>query len=393
MDLAINFNNLGPYHLARLRAAADGLARRGDRLIAIETAATERRYPWRAERRDEPFHRVVLHEGRTLEDIPAADCARSMEEVLRRLRPDVVASVGYVRPEALAAARWARREGRPAVLLSESQEIDRPRTWWKERIKRFRVGLFDAGLVGGPSHRDYLRMLGMPSGRIALGYNAVDNDAHAKAAEAARRDPEGRDGLPQRPYFLAVCRFSSEKNLPALIAAFGDYRRQVGEDQGWDLALCGDGPDGFEVDRAVRRSNAGRFIHRPGFLQADQLAPWYAFASTFVLPSLSEPWGLVVNEAAACGLPLLVSDRAGASGTLVPDPVGSTGRRLDPTDIGDMTEALIWMSSRTPTERSDMGRRAAEIVSQWGPERFASGLLEAVDLAVTRSGRRLAAAS
>ena len=336
---------------------------------------------------------MLLHENQTLEDIPAADCARAMAEALRRLRPDVVASVGYVRPEALAAARWARREGRPTVLLSESQEVDRPRTWWKERIKRFRVGLFDAGLVGGPSHRDYLRSLGMPNGRIALGYNAVDNEAHAQRAEAARCHPEGRNGLPDRPYFLAVCRFSAEKNLPSLIAAYGDYRRAVGEDEAWDLALCGGGPDEFEVDRAVRRSWAGPFIHRPGFLQAERLAPWYAFAATFVLPSLSEPWGLVVNEAAACGLPLLVSDRAGASGTLVPDPSGTTGRRFDPSDIGDMTESLIWMSSRTSQQRSDMGRRALEIVSQWGPERFASGLIEAVDLAVARSGRLLAAAS
>src|SRR5206468_143388 len=99
---------------------------------------------------------------------------------------------------------WARRSGRPAILMSESQAIDHPRVWWKEAIKGRRVRRFSAALVGGPRHRDYLVELGFPSDRIALGYNAVDNAAFARAAEAARQGPEGRRGLPAAPYFLAV---------------------------------------------------------------------------------------------------------------------------------------------------------------------------------------------
>src|SRR5262249_7394953 len=157
-----------------------------------------------------------------------------------------------------------------------------------------------------------------PRDRIALGYNAVDNDAFARAADAARRAPEGRRGLPAARYFLAVNRFVPEKNLPRLIAAFAEYRGHCRASRAWDLVLCGDGPGASEVDAAVQQSGCAGSIHRPGFLQADALPRWYAFASAFVHPSLMEPWGLVVNEAAACGLPLLVSDRAGCVETLVP---------------------------------------------------------------------------
>ncbi len=92
-----------------------------------------------------------------------------MTEALDRDRPDALGVVGYVRPESLAMVGWANRRRRPAILMSESQAIDRPRSWYKEMIKSRRVSRCDAALVGGPSHRDYLVDLGMPAGRIALG--------------------------------------------------------------------------------------------------------------------------------------------------------------------------------------------------------------------------------
>ncbi len=127
--------------------------------------------------------------------------------------------------------------------MSESQAIDRPRAWWKELIKNRRVRLFDAALVGGPSHRDYLVELGMPEDRIALGYNAVDN---ALLPDPSRRSgatiPDGRKGLPGSPFFLSVCRFVPEKNLLRLIEAFAGYRNHSRPGRRWDLVLCGDGP-------------------------------------------------------------------------------------------------------------------------------------------------------
>ena len=379
--LAISFTNFGPYHLARLRALAVVLEQAGGRLIAYETAGAERRYPWLTSRRPEPFEWVTLFPGREVEVVPRSACVRAIAEALDRDRPDVMGIVGYVRPESMAALDWAERHGKPAILMSESQAIDHPRVWWKEAIKKRRVCRFSAAMVGGPRHRDYLIDLGMPAGRISLGYNAVDNALYARQAEAARHSAQGRRGLPERPYFLAVSRFVPEKNLPRLVRAFARYRRAATEGRPWDLVLCGDGPGSKAVEEAIAASGYGEAIHRPGFLQADELARWYAFASAFVHPSLMEPWGLVVNEAAACGLPLLVSDRAGCVETLVPDPSGTTGLRFDPTDDEALATGLGWMASLPDDRRAAMGRAAAAVVSKWGPERFARGTLEAVALA------------
>ena len=388
MILAVCFTNFGPYHLARLRALALRLADEGAGLIAYEVAGSEQTYPWRLNRSEEPFEWITLFRERTLETITAADCRGAILEALDRDRPGALGIVGYARPESMAAARWARRRGRPAILMSESQAIDRPRVWWKELVKKQRLRWFDAALVGGPPHREYLVQLGMPASQIALGYNAVDNDFFARRATFFRENAQGREGLPQASYFLTVCRFVPEKNLVRLIRAFARYRGQSDRRTAWDLVLCGDGPGAARVKDAIACSGCGAAIHTPGFLQADDLPRWYASAQAFVLPSLSEPWGLVVNEAAATGLPLLVSDRAGCAPTFVPGPVGTTGSRFDPFDIEMMTSKLAWMASLPLEQRSLMGRRAAETVSQWGPHRFAEGTMAALELARTSERRR-----
>jgi 1,2-diacylglycerol 3-alpha-glucosyltransferase len=381
MILAVCFTNLGPYHLARLRALARRLHADGDGLIAYEVAGGELRYPWERRREAEPFDWITLFPDRVLESLPAAECARALVQALDRDLPDALGIVGYARPESMAAARWARRNGAAAILMSESQAIDRPRAWWKEAVKRRRVGAFSSALVGGPRHREYLVSLGMPADRISLGYNAVDGAGFAARAGAFRREPDGRRGLPAAPYFLAVSRFAPEKNLAALVRAYARYRRDAGAGAAWDLVLCGGGPGADEVERAVAATGLGGSIHRPGFVQAGELARWYAFASAFVLPSLSEPWGLVANEAAACGLPLLVSDRAGCVETFVPEGPATTGRRLDSRDEEGMAGALAWMAGLPEAERRALGDRAGSIARDWGPGRFARGFVEAVQTA------------
>jgi 1,2-diacylglycerol 3-alpha-glucosyltransferase len=383
---AICFTNFGPYHLARLRALASRLRARGNCLIAYEIAASERTYPWQRPKQAEPFDWITLFPNRVLETLTAPECATAIVQVLDRDQPDAVGVIGYARPESMAAARWARRNRRTVILMSESQAVDRPRTWWKELIKRRRLRLFDAALVGGPPHRDYLVDLGMPANRITLGYNAVDNAFYRSQADFWHNHPGGRHGLPTAPFFLTVCRFAPEKNLVRLVEAFGRYRDQAGPDHSWDLVLCGDGPQAGLLNSVIARSGHAGAIHQPGFLQADALARWYAHAEAFVLPSLSEPWGLVVNEAASSGLPLLVSNRAGCATTLVPEPGVITGVQFDPLDVEEMCQKLRWLTLLTHNERRSMGRRAAEIVSLWGPDRFAQGTLEALDLATRSQG-------
>ena len=397
LKIAVAFTNFGPYHLARLRALGEHLARAGGELIAYELAGTQELYPWKTTRKSEPFRWITLFPDAVMENLSKAACDHAMTAALQRDQPGGVGIVGYVRPESLAMLRWANANRRPSVLMSESQEIDHPRVWWKEAVKRSRVRRCSAGLVGGARHRDYLVTLGMPIERIVHGYNAVDGREFAAKAEAARNSEASRGGLPSAPYFVAVSRFAPEKNLPRLIQAYERYRAAADTPSAWDLVLCGDGPDRAVIEQAIQASAFKESIHTPGFLQADGLPRWLAFASAFVHPATSEPWGLVVNEAAACGLPLLVSERAGAVETFIPEGAKTTGKRFDPLDVESIAKALQTMAGLAPETRRVQGQNAASIAMQWGPERFAQGAIEAFEIAFAHefksNGRLLSLAS
>jgi glycosyltransferase involved in cell wall biosynthesis len=385
MKLALCFTNFGPYHLARLRALGQALREEGGALLAYETAGREERYPWLPPRGEEPFRWETLVPGATLEQLSAAACRQAMNDRLESDRPDAAAVVGYTRPESLALLRWACRRGIPRILMSESQAIDKPRVWWKEAIKARRVRRFSAALVGGPRHRAYLASLGFPAERIVLGYNAVDHEHLRDQAERFRSEA-AHSAHGRQPYFVAVNRFVQEKNLDRLVRCYRRYLAVVGPERAWDMVLCGDGPERGAIEALVARLGLHERVRFTGFLQESLLIPWLAFASALIHASTMEPWGLVVNEAAACRVPLLVSSRAGCVETLVPEPMGVTGRRFDPHDEHDLTEALVWMTEQPAVERQAMGRRAEEVASAWGPARFARGTLEALELAVHQAG-------
>lgn len=387
--LAVTFTNFGPYHLARLRALAIALRDRGENLIAYEVAGHEARYPWLPRRGDEPFRWTTFFPGRTLERLSSLRSSRAMIAALDRDRPDALAIVGYSRPESTAALAWANRRSIPVILMSETQKIDHPRVWWKEAVKSRRVRKCSGAVVGGPRHRDYLVELGMPADRVFLGYNAVDHAYFASNVARLRLDARSRQNLPRRHFFLAVNRFVPEKNLVKLIRAYDCYRRQTPSERAWDLVLSGDGPDRPRIEAAIAATRYADSIRLPGFLQTDELCPYLAHASAFVHPSLMEPWGLVVNEAASSGLPLIVSERAGCVETFVPHPPGTTGLRFDPADEESLAEALATLASLPEGEREAIGLRAQKLASEWGPDRFAQAVLEALESASKTSKRRL----
>ncbi|MBI1324710.1 glycosyltransferase [bacterium] len=381
--LTVCFTNFGPYHRARLEALGSALRSASGELIAYELAGKEEKYPWESApgAAEPPYRHIRLFPERSVESLTASECRRAMRSRLDRDQPTAIGAVGYVRPESLEMARWAKSNGALRILLSESQRVDHTRTWWKEAIKARRVARFQAGVVGGESHKSYLVDLGMPADRIHLGYNAVGNAAIEVMADTARA---AETPVPM-PYFLTVCRFAPEKNLETLIRAYAAYVRRC-ESPPWHLALVGDGPQRPELQSLAVAEGVEQLCHWPGFLPIERTARWYVHAGAFVLASRSEPWGLVVNEAALCGAPLLISDRCGAAGTFVPKSGMPTGRTFNPNDAEELTERMTTMAALSPAARRILGDSARSVARAWGPDRFAEGVLAALESAAKPLG-------
>jgi 1,2-diacylglycerol 3-alpha-glucosyltransferase len=293
--------------------------------------------------------------------------ARAVWQRLNKLNPAIVLVPGYYTVPALAAAVWAKFHGKKSVLMTESTAHDHSRIWWRETLKKLLVrNLFDWAVAGGTPHRRYLQQLGFPPGRVARFYDVVDNDFfHDCCGEARRSHQAGDFGLPQQ-YFLYVGRIAAEKNTSALVAAYVRYRESGGS---WSLVLVGDGPQCKEIRAMSANTPYADDIHFPGLKATSELPKYYAFASAFVLPSTREPWGLVVNEAMAASLPVVVSQRCGCAEDLVSE--GENGFTFDPSQPNALTESLSRVSGLSQQERNEMGRRSYEIVCQFSLDSWA----------------------
>ncbi|PWU09036.1 MAG: hypothetical protein C5B50_28215 [Verrucomicrobia bacterium] len=406
--VAVLFYRIGPYHYARLRAAGTVAD-----VTAIEFSNVDPTYAWDEVKGEEGFQRVTLYRDVSVESQSAAEIFRRMAEVLDQVQPDVVVVAGWHDRCSLAALRWALKGSVPVVLMSETTAWDEKRRWWKEAIKRSIVSLCGAALVGGRAHRDYLAQLGMSPERIFLGYDAVDNAFFNQKADAMRDDVAGNDdlrkkhGLPKK-YFLASARFVEKKNLLRLLEAYSEYLKlcegqfEVQSSkfnvQGsssslapstspWSLVLLGDGPLRDKIQLRVSTLGLRGQVHLPGFKQYPDLPMYYALASAFVHASTVEQWGLVVNEAMASGLPVLLSDHCGCTADLLEE--GRNGFRFDPYDSGMLAGRMSELSRMGEDQLNFCGAASKEIISRWGPEAFAKGLHQAVEAAREAGPARL----
>ncbi|WP_340587915.1 glycosyltransferase [Erythrobacter alti] len=385
MRIAVLTRQIGNYHHARFTALAEAsldfavvsLANEGNFAGFVSNAATDyevyRLYDSKAAYTD------AVREGRAARDVAMA---------LDAIGADVVALAGWACAESFAGLRWAYDNGASIVMMSDSQAEDATRSSWREAIKRRIISYCDAGFVAGEAHGRYLASLGMDSERITMGYDVVDNAHFATGAQRAR-EATGKSelraslGLPARPYFLASGRFIAKKNLPLLIETYAEIAANSGDCP--DLCLLGDGEQRDLLEALIQKRVLVEKVHLLGLRPYDDLPAIYGLAEAFIHPALHEQWGLVVSEAGAAGLPLAVSRTAGAA-QLVEE--GENGILFDPADADDLKRALSQLAQMNPDERTKWGQRSAEIMSNWGPDRYVEGLTRAAELASKQVGTR-----
>ena len=176
-EIALLHHQYGPYHVAR----AEALYRRtGGRARFIQLASHEALREWQIEG---PAPEILTIAKGTLEQVAPKLIARGVSEQLDRLRPGAVIIAGYAPPAMRAAARWCRRNGAAAILLSDSNHVDHARNRAKEWIKRVWISQhFDAAFVAGTLSVAYARSLGFAPSQIWRGYDVVDNAFFAASA-------------------------------------------------------------------------------------------------------------------------------------------------------------------------------------------------------------------
>jgi glycosyltransferase involved in cell wall biosynthesis len=297
---------------------------------------------------------------------------------LRESNPDLIVSGGYNYLAAWQAALWARKHRVPLLMWVESNSYDqRSRHLPVEYLKKKIMSWCDGFIVPGQMSAEYVRSLGASTEQIFLAPNAVDNEFFMRATDRIQKDSGERSALrlPQH-YFLYVGRLVGSKGVFDLLEAYAslpvDTRRNFG------LVFAGSGA----CERDLRRRAAavpGGTICFGGFAQREQLAIFYALADILVFPTHSDPWGLVVNEAMACGLPVICSRFAGCSADLVRD--GQNGCIVAPGNLDELAAAMKRLAM-DPELRGRMGGESRRRIAEFSPAAWAQGVARAVECVV-----------
>jgi glycosyltransferase involved in cell wall biosynthesis len=240
---------------------------------------------------------------------------------------------------------------------------------WLPIRRRLYHAAFDrvqAFLAIGSRNRDYYRSFGVPDEKLYWAPYAVDNDWFAlgeSEREAARARVRSRLGVgPDTVVFASSAKLIARKRPVDLVDAVVTLRCR-----GADVhaLFIGDGEERAAIERRAIALGIGDAITIAGFVNQRELPDWYAAADALVLPSDSrETWGLVVNEAMASGLPVVVSDAAGCSVDLVRD--GENGFTYACGDVAALADRLTSVAVLGPNGRREFGRRSREIVKEFG---------------------------
>ncbi|HEX7069346.1 MAG TPA: glycosyltransferase family 4 protein, partial [Rhodothermales bacterium] len=195
--------------------------------------------------------------------------------------------------------------------------------------------------------------------RLWSGCYACDWDRFAAVRERAKEN---------RPKaFLYVGRYVPVKGMPVLLEAYRTYRTMVRSP--WPLICAGAGPL-----KSLLEGQEGVTDH--GFVQPDALPELMARASAFVLASNREPWGVVVQEAAATGMPLICSDACGASVHLLQD--GYNGFVFETGNSSHLAECMARVSEASDDAFARMSEGSFELSKQFTPERWAETLVKGI---------------
>lgn len=294
---------------------------------------------------------------------------KALLKKMRSYQPDILNLTGWYDPAQWVLLFYAKLAGIKVIISNESNVRDHVRMGIKERFKQFLLGRADAFFCFGKSSAAYLEKLGAkPSQILTQKAAVVDNEVILEYYQKVivERDSHKKAKNWPRYNFIFVGRLIPPKNLPLLLEAFFEISAEALE---WGLVFLGEGEQKGELQRLAQNNKNIRF---------EAGVPWYevaeylALADVLVLPSESEPWGLVVNEAMICGLPVLVSEPSGCVDDLV--KIGQNGFTFNPHQKQDLVTKMRYFV-QSVANLARMGESSRAIVAPFAPEKVAHEML------------------
>jgi len=291
--------------------------------------------------------------------------ADRVADLVDRLHPDVLLVTSWNHGAYVRLARtWRGRALR--LMMMDNPWLGTPKQWGGVAISRLYLRpSFDVAFLPNERQRVFARKLGFSEHEIWDGVYCCDQP----------RFEANRHKLDTPQTFLYVGRLVASKGVDDLLKAYAAYRQRVRDP--WPLQLAGTGP----LERAVA---AAEGVASLGFRQPSHMPEVFANAGCFVLPSIFEPWGIVIHEAAASGLPIICTTACGASLDLVRH--GYNGFTVAASNVQALTDAMVLVSTMAAERLRSMGQASVGLSRQLTPQRWADNFDERSRAWLTRAG-------
>jgi glycosyltransferase involved in cell wall biosynthesis len=353
-------------------------------LTVVYAASTVHRREWQLEFEHEP----VFLRGPVLPLTPLLHhdypLTPQIWRLLDRERFDVLVIGGWSLLATQLAIVWARVHRVPYLVISENHFRERRPAWIravKSLVLRHVIPQADGHLVTGALAIEHAVHYGAARDSITIFPNTIDVTAYRAAAErlSGRRDAV-RAGLGiarDAVVVLQVSRLIPQKGPDELVEAVA--RAHGLTTAPLHLLFAGSGE--LQPSLQERAEALGLAVTFAGFRQGEELLECYAAADVFALLSRREPWGIVVNEAAAYGLPLVLTDAVGAAGDLL--RAGENGELVASGDVEGQARAIARLADDAQL-RARYGRRSVELVEPWGYEPSVATFAAAIERAYAR---------
>lgn len=296
---------------------------------------------------------------------------------------ELVERVSRFDPDAVVMSAWNFSRSYRAVMRAVPSSVVRilvmdnlwrgaPRQWLGRAVSRWYVAtVADAAMVPSERSEIYARMLGFGAADVIRGSLTADDAIFHSEERTA-------DEIGSRRRFLWCGRLVDHKGVDVLAAAYRRYRELA--DDPWGLDVVGMGPQAELLDGLDG-------VVRHGFLAPPEVAELMRRSSCFVLPSHIEPYGVVVHEAAACGLPVLTTDFAGAAAGFVQD--GANGWVVPAGDVEAWARAMLRTSALPPERLASFSAVSRSLARRTTPATWAANLAEQVERRQAAGGGRL----
>ena len=340
----------------------------------IFIAEKENRRDWNIDYTKLYFPYTLLFKG-SIDTINSFTIAKKTWGILEKIRPETSIICDYSNIFGWITLLWAKKNKNNLIFWLDSTYDDKKHYFPKEQIKHFFLKHFDAFLAPGEKTKHYLEYMKVASSKIITTGYSVNNNFFIEQYQFYKNKKVTllkELKIKRNKNFIFVGRFAPEKNILTLLYSFLEVSKNNSE---WGLILLGDGPLKNEIKTFIANNDLQDKIQLPGFIQQDEIVKYLIASNVFILPSLSEPWGLVVNEAMLCRLPVIVSTKCGCQPELVKEGVnGYSFRPNDELKLTNLMQRFVNGSYNTKT----MGEASFAIVKEHSPSIIAQNIVAGI---------------